>query len=126
MTLTRATRQKNILQETVRTFKEFFTVEQLFEKAKKKDAKISLATTYRYLNKQQKGGTLHAFNCNKRSIYSKDKTSHAHYICQSCQEVTHFSLKDFKIPGEILPGSICHFQLNIHGVCESCKKSTFS
>lgn len=122
MTITRNTRQRNILQETTETFKEFFTAEQLFEKAKRHDSKISLATTYRYLNQQQKQGTLHAFICNKKSIYSKDKTSHAHYVCQGCQKVTHFSLKDFKIPGEILPGNICHFQLNIHGVCNKCKK----
>ncbi len=123
MVHSRTTKQKKVLEKIIGTLPAFFTAEELFNKSRKKDEKISLATVYRFLKDQSKKGRLHNFLCNKRRLYSREKTSHAHYICQRCKKITHFHLENLNFLKNKPHKDICHFQLEIYGTCDSCSKN---
>jgi len=115
----RLTKQKQVLHQLLQEMTGFFNAEELYQKAQKSN--IGLATIYRFLNKEEEQGQLHAFICDGRKIYSLNKTSHAHFTCEICSHKEHLHLKT----ADFLPKKkICHFQLDVYGVCEQCLKKT--
>jgi Fe2+ or Zn2+ uptake regulation protein len=123
---TRETRQKQLLQEELNSYTSFFTGKELFEKAHEKDKNIGLATVYRFLKDLRERGMLHAYTCNRRILYSQEKKSHCHFICERCKKVRHFYLDKIDFVRNGIEGDICHFQLDVHGICKECKKRTRS
>ena len=91
MKTSRKTRHKEFLRREVRKFKTFFSSEDLFEEAKKKNAGISIATVYRFMNEEVKKGNLHSYQCDRRTVYSKRK-QHCQFTCQKTGEVIHFDV----------------------------------
>jgi Fe2+ or Zn2+ uptake regulation protein len=121
----RNTKQKELLQEECSTFKEFFTAEDLFKKVKQKDLSIGIATVYRFLKEIKKNKKVFTYICDRKVLYSKEKNSHCHYICEKTGKVIHFEIDniDFlKKVKEKIPGSITSFQLEVKGVCKDCHK----
>ena len=47
--ISRKTKQKKLIKWELESFDSFFTAEDLFNKVRKKDNKISIATVYRFL-----------------------------------------------------------------------------
>ena len=119
--MVRMTYQKKILYEEVKHFTSFFNAYELHTDATKKDKKIGLATTYRFLNTLEKEGEIHSFSCNDKKIYSNKKTSHAHFTCEKCGKLKHIILKNVDFLSEVMEGEICHFQIELKGICSGCK-----
>ena len=120
----RNTKQKELLCEELDRFNSFFTAEELLKKANKIDSKIGIATIYRFLNKKTKNKALRVYRCNRRLIYSKDKNSHCHYICEKTGKIIHFNLDNLDFLKKIkdkIPGSIKSIQLEIRGECSNCQ-----
>jgi len=120
---TRITRQKRIIEEEIVKFKTFFTADELFEKVQLKDKKIGIATIYRFLKENATKKHIHSYYCDRRQIYSTHNNSHCHFICTQCGEVTHIIIKDIDSIKKNIEGQLCHFQLDIHGICKKCIKS---
>ena len=121
MVINRNTRQKEIIIKEVNNLNQFFNANELYEKVNKKDSKIGIATVYRILRDLRKRNILHSYICNRKTIYSKDDRSHCHFTCQKCGKISHLSIKSLNFL-ENTNKSICHFQIDVEGVCESCRK----
>jgi Fe2+ or Zn2+ uptake regulation protein len=120
MGIIRNTRQKNIINEEVNSMGSFFTSEDLFKKVRKKDPKMGIATVYRLLKELRDKRIIHAYSCDRKMIYTINKRSHCHFICEKCGRSSHVDMKDIGFINNKLNGKTCHFQLDIHGICNDC------
>src|SRR3989338_7148472 len=119
----RQTRQKSILQMEIDNFQSFFTAEDLYDKPAVKDDKIGIATVYRFLKELKKNNSIHSYLCNRKTVYSISEKNHCHFSCQHCGNITHISINSIDFLKKNLKGDICHFQINIEGICNACKKA---
>lgn len=119
---TRITRQKRIIEEEIVKFKTFFTADELLEKAQLKDRKIGIATIYRFLKENAAKKHIHSYYCDRRQIYSVQNNSHCHFTCTHCGKTAHINIKNIDSLKNTIDGTICHFQIDIHGICSECSK----
>jgi Fur family ferric uptake transcriptional regulator len=117
---TRATRQKELLRHKLAAMHGMFSAQELYVQAKSEDPGIGIATVYRFLA-AQRGQNFHSFTCDRKTIYA-DKNSHCHFVCTVCGRSTHFAITKADFLKE-LGGEICHFQIEVHGVCKECKNN---
>ncbi len=115
----RKTRQKEQIEAAAEAFGRFFTADELHERISR-DGRIGIATVYRSLKSLNRRGKLHCYVCGKRRIYSKDKSSHCHFICRKCGRIAHFEPGKIDFISGMDIGQPCHFQLDVHGVCRAC------
>ncbi len=120
MAVSRNTRQKEIITEEVDKFDRFFNSQELFDRVKKKDSKIGIATVYRVLKDLKTKHRLHSYTCDRRTIYSKEKKSHCHFTCEKCGKVSHIDVDNFNFLKKNVEGNVCHVQIDVTGVCEKC------
>ncbi len=118
----RTTQQKNILLQAVQSFKSFFDAATLHQQVHKDNPKVGIATTYRFLKHLEEKGEVHSYLCDKRKIYSIGKQNHVHFTCEHCGKKTHLSLKNVDFLKQEITDEICHFQLDIMGICKECSK----
>ena len=116
----RKTKQRELMQFEISTFTSFFTADELYEKIKKKDHNVGIATVYRYLKDLRKKKELHSYLCNRKTVYSREKNNHCHFICQKCNQTTHFNIDKIDFLKTKIKGEICHFQIDVYGICEKC------
>lgn len=117
----RQTRQKEILKSEVDRQKSFFTAEDLYERARKKDDKIGIATVYRFLKGLKKDDKIHSYLCGRKTVHSISEKSHCHFSCQQCGKVMHINIDSIDFLKRNFKGEICHFQINVEGVCDGCR-----
>ena len=118
----RQTKQKEILINELRKFNSFFTAEDLLIKSNKKDPKLGIATVYRFLNELVKKRQIHSYICNRKTIYSVGDNSHCHFTCGLCGKIEHIQVKSLDFIKNKINGLICHFQIDINGLCKECSK----
>ncbi len=116
----RKTKQKELIQSEISTFTSLFTADDLFDKIRKKDKTIGIATVYRFLKDLRKKKELHSYMCDRKMVYSREKNNHCHFICQKCDTVTHFNIDKIDFLQTKIKGEICHFQIDVHGICDIC------
>ena len=116
--MVRITKQKRILYEEIKKFKSFFNAYDIHSKI---NNKISLATTYRFLNTLENQRLIHSFICDNKKIYSNQKTGHTHFKCEKCRKVNHINLKNVDFLKDFIKNDICHFQIELVGICSECK-----
>ncbi|HYD02672.1 MAG TPA: transcriptional repressor [Alphaproteobacteria bacterium] len=117
----RNTKQKEQLAEASLKFSSMFTAEELLEKAQKDIKNLGIATVYRFLNDSVKNGSLHSYTCDRKTIYSNHQNNHSHFICEKCGKKMHIDIKNIDFIKKNIPGSICHFQVDVSGVCDNCR-----
>jgi Fe2+ or Zn2+ uptake regulation protein len=118
----RQTKQKELLNEEVKIFNSFFTAEELLSKANKKDSNLGIATIYRFLSDLVNKRQIHSYICNRKTIYSIDENSHCHFICEKCGKIEHIQVNSLDFIANKINGSICHFQIDVTGLCNQCSK----
>ncbi|WP_455392182.1 Fur family transcriptional regulator [[Eubacterium] cellulosolvens] len=123
MARTRNTKQKRLIEDEIRKFTTFFTAEDVYDKVKKRDSKIGIATVYRYLNDIERDNKPHSYYCDRRKIYSFNKNNHCHFVCDICKKVKHFNIEKIDFLKRSLNGRICHFQIDVYGICDDCAKA---
>ena len=117
----RKTKQKEIIKEEIEKISTLFTADELYERIKKVNTKIGIATVYRFLKKLKQQGNLHSYLCKRKTVYSKEKISHCHFVCEKCNQINHFDVKSLDFLK--LKEKICHFQIEVYGTCEKCMKN---
>ncbi|MBI2145035.1 transcriptional repressor [Candidatus Woesearchaeota archaeon] len=122
--MARVTRQKRHIEQTIANFRFLFDAETLHSEVSKSDKRTGIATIYRFLKNMVAEGKLHAYQCNRQTIYSASTVSHCHFTCENCKEVRHIQLKKLDFLQSEIKGGICHFQIDVTGICEKCKKET--
>jgi|SRR3989344_1662784 len=118
----RMTRQKKMLYDETKRISSFFDACELHANVLKKDPGIGLATVYRFLNLLENEGEIHSFMCDNKKIYSNNKKSHAHFRCEKCAEIKHIQVKNVDFLHKSTHDDICHFQIELIGVCSECKQ----
>ncbi len=118
--ISRETSQKEMARRELKNFSSFFTAEDLYDKVKKKNEKIGIATVYRFLSDLAKKDYIHSYLCNKKTVYSTNKSSHFHFICKKCGKIEHINIKKIDFVKNEIKGNICHLQIDTYGVCEKC------
>lgn len=119
---TRLTKQKKILETKLNEMNKIFTADDLLFESKKEDSKIGIATVYRFLKDTVKNKHLHSYVCDRKKVYSSKTDNHCHFECEKCGKIEHFSINDLDSFKDKINGDICHFQINVSGVCNKCKK----
>jgi Fe2+ or Zn2+ uptake regulation protein len=117
--LTRETHQKEIIRKELENMKNLFTGEELFIRVRAKN--IGKATVYRFLKDLRNNGQIHTYLCDRRMTYSKEKRSHCHFTCEKCGKMQHFEIKEVDFINKNLNGKMCHFQLDVTGICNNCE-----
>lgn len=117
---TRQTKQKQLLQQEIDSYTSFFTAEELYTKIHTTDYSLGIATIYRYLKTLVEQQKIHSFSCNRKTIYSNNSKNHCHFHCEQCNNIKHISIKNIDSLQQNLKGKICHFQIDINGICEEC------
>lgn len=119
-------RQREIILETLKENVVHPTAEYLYEKVRKKDENISLATLYRNLNKLATEGIIKKIDGLETSSHFDHNTySHYHFICDKCGKIFDVDcniapdliLKTEKETGYKIKGHDIIF----HGLCNECK-----
>ena len=118
----RSTRQKEIIQSVIDKTNTFFTAEELFNKTKKLDNTLGIATIYRYLKGLRQKNQIYSYVCEGKHLYSKEKKSHCHFVCEETGKRTHFDIDSLDFLKDKIPGSITSFQIEVKGCCEGCYK----
>ncbi|MBN2065750.1 MAG: transcriptional repressor [Candidatus Thermoplasmatota archaeon] len=116
----RKTKQKTLIQSEMQKLSSFFTADELYEKIKKKDPKIGIATVYRLLKDARMKKEMHSYVCDRKMVYSREKNNHCHFICQKCKKTTHFNIEKIDFLQAKINGEICHFQIDVYGICDTC------
>ena len=119
----RNTRQKETIQKEINKINTFFTAEDIYHKLNKIDKNIGLATIYRFLKTLRKTKQLYSYTCNNKLVYSKEKKSHCHYICEETGKIIHFDINSIDFLKNKIPGSITSFQIEVKGICSKCYKN---
>ncbi|MEK6927163.1 MAG: transcriptional repressor [Nanoarchaeota archaeon] len=124
MKTTRQTKQKEIISNNIEKINGFFTAEDLLKKTRTQDKRIGIATIYRFLKELKNKNQIHSYLCNRKTLFSKEKSSHCHYICEKTGKIIHFNINNIDFLKNInLPGSISSFQIEIKGICKDCKSN---
>ena len=118
----RNTHQKQCIQSGIDSFRTFFTAEELYARVQKKDSSIGLATIYRYLKRLRDTENIYSYLCDGKQIYSTQKKSHCHFICEKTGKVIHFEVDSLDFLKNKIPGSIDSFQIEVRGVCDTCSQ----
>jgi len=116
----RMTKQKKILQQELEKLTSFFDTEELYHKAAKLDSTIGIATVYRFLKNCAEKGDVHSYLCKRKTIYSTNKKNHCHFTCENCGDVKHINIKNIDFVQ--LKEKICHFQVDMTGICDKCAR----
>ena len=116
----RLTVQKEIIRTEFNKFNTFFSAEDLYGKVKKKNSDIGIATIYRFLKELKGKHDVHSFLCDRSTVYSRQKDSHCKFVCEKCGKTEHFEIDTINAIKNKVAGKICHFQIEVSGICEKC------
>ena len=102
------------------------TAQEAFLLAKKKKIDVSLASTYRILNKLVDQGLISKFVIpGKYDVFDKTVANHEHLICDRCGRVIDIDVKGIKgYIEQATKRKIDKYDLCIHYVCDECKKKS--
>ena len=117
----RETRQKNIIHKEIKNMRFFFGAEDLHKKVMNVDKSIGIATIYRFLNDLKKKREIHFYLCDRKGLYSLKNKNHSHFTCESCGRIEHINIESINFLKKFIEGDICHFQIEVSGICKNCK-----
>ncbi len=118
--LSRTTKQKELIRKEFEQFKTLFPAEELLAKVKQKGPSIGIATVYRFLKDLKSRNEVHSYLCERKMLYSKEDSSHCHFICQRCNKKEQFEVVALPFLKRKVNGKVCHFQMEVYGFCSSC------
>ena len=116
----RMTKQKRLISRELEAFESFFSADELYERVIERGLGVGKATVYRYLKELRDSHYLHSYLCDRKLVYSRTHSNHSHFTCQSCGRVVHFEVESIDFLRKKINGSICHFQIDVSGVCDEC------
>jgi len=101
------------------------SIEQLFEAVRREFPSISLATVYKNIDALLSTGLIREVGIvGGKHVFELAKGDHMHFICKECGSIIDIPQKGEILPESLmekLPGEIKKVELNIYGICNSCK-----
>ena len=120
----RTTNQQVIIQETVERSKGHASVGEVFQRARRRLPKLSLATVYRVLNRLVSEMRLSEVIIDGITLYEANSNPHMHFVCLNCRDIQDIALD--KRAKELLDSMAGHerriseFQIVAQGTCQKC------
>jgi len=119
--------RKEIIKAIV-TLKKHFDAEDIYQRLRKQNSDVSLATVYRTIPLLIESGLIvETLHCREKILYEKiyNKRHHDHMVCINCGKIIEFYNEDV----ERLQNEICQkhqftpteHRLGIKGYCKECK-----
>jgi len=120
----RATCQKKIILDYLRSVKTHPSAEEVYLAVRKKLSRISLGTVYRNLKRLSRSGEIQEISCNSCGIirYDGNVCPHAHFFCNKCKRIFDVKKKIKKVEKNIKIGKIKNYQIYFYGICKKCAK----
>lgn len=120
----RLTAQRRVLLELVDHAGGGFTAAELHERARGRDPRIGLATTYRTLELLRAAGAVKVLSAAGRAVYVRCHEGHHHHlVCTSCGSVEETELCGAPSPEEIAGRhgfAVAAHELDLYGTCRRC------
>ncbi len=121
----RYSRKREAILEAIRSTKSHPSAEWVYAKLKPEFPDLSLATVYRNLAAFVESGELVSVAVvDSKERYDADLSSHAHFICQQCGDVSdvdiHGSRELDKLASEYLGAKVERHELIFRGICHNC------
>jgi len=126
--ITPVTAQRSLLLSIIRQAGMHLDAKELYRRASKKDANISLATVYRNLHLFKERGLIDERHLGQTRCYYEMKRlgEHQHLVCQGCRQVIEFESPLIrKLIAEVQRKndfSVTKVELYLEGYCHKCKE----
>lgn len=125
----KSTRQRTLIIDTFFSLDGHLSVEELWNKVREQDARVSVATVYRTMKLLNECGLAHARNFGDgqtRYEAAAGREHHDHLICTHCGRIEEF--EDDRI--EALQEAVAHrhgftvtsHKMELYGLCGSCQQ----
>lgn len=126
----RRTKQRDVIVEATFSTEEHFTIDELWERARKIDPKTSRATLYRTVAFLVEVGVLREIELGKDQTYYDpnflDKPEHNHLVCIDCGRVIEFEDEHMKVLEDCVTRRLgfvpTRKNLRIEAGCEQLRK----
>lgn len=126
--LNRATQQLQVVYEAACQFQTHPSAEEVYQRARRILPRISLGTVYRNLRRLVDEDKIAMFFLDERRVrYDPITTSHVHFVCQQCGQITDICLEqlllriDFSM---LIRGgyTVSAYSAVIKGLCPTCSR----
>lgn len=126
----RMTPQRAVLLRVISQTRNHPTADELFRKVRCELPTISHATVYRNLQELVRAGIIATLERAGGAVqYETNADDHHHFICGRCGDVTDVYLQGVafridKTRSPVAPSRIDRAELQLHGVCATCARSS--
>jgi Fe2+ or Zn2+ uptake regulation protein len=123
----RLTRQRRLVVDILSESHEHLDAEAIYQRAKERDPRISLATVYRSLALLKQTGIVqeHSLGEGHGHFEAAQPAPHFHFTCRSCGKVIEFEapqvLQVARKLGETMQLQVDEVQLLLSGFCSQCR-----
>jgi len=101
------------------------SIEKLFEAVRGEFPSISLATVYKNIDALLSTGLIREVGIvGGKHVFELARGDHIHFICKKCGAIMDIQPKENILPEAVatnLPGKMEEVELNIYGICDSCR-----
>ena len=121
---TRETKQRRVVYDTIKSTYSHPTADWVFDQVRHTLPKVSLGTVYRNLGVLKEEGLVQEIYGNdRRAHYDADISPHAHFICESCDQITDVrGVKniDWKTLKDLVGCEVADQKVIFTGRCAGC------
>lgn len=124
----RVTNQRAIVLDIIKQSEPHLDADEIYQRARKKEPRISLSTVYRSLQQFKKMGLVeeYHFDDDHHHYEAKPASTHHHLVCLGCGRVIEFDYDLVRQIEESVPKTrefeIIETELRINGYCSECNK----
>jgi len=125
----KSTRQRSLIVETFFESGGHQTVEELWSRVRKADARVSVATVYRTMKLLSESGLAHARNFGDgqtRYEAAVGREHHDHLICTRCQKIIEFENDRIEQLQEHVARrhgfKVTSHKMELYGLCRDCQR----
>ena len=127
----KSTRQRSLIIDTFFAVGGHLSVEELWNKVREQDAKVSVATVYRTMKLLGECGLAHARNFGDgqtRYEAAVGRHHHDHLICTHCGTIVEFEDERIEQMQEIVARkhgfTVTSHKMELYGLCRNCQRLT--
>ncbi len=124
------TKQKELIEHSIKNYKNEFTIKELFTRLNEEDQMIGLTTVYRVVKRLVKDGILSKNigsdgTLHYRVLEKCDHVGHCLLKCESCGKLTHTDCNELEALSKHFKNKH-HFEIDqtditIYGICDKCR-----
>lgn len=125
----KSTRQRTLIMETFFESGGHQSVEEVWARVRKSDARVSVATVYRTMKLLSESGLAHARNFGDgqtRYEAAIGRGHHDHLICTNCQKIIEFENDRIEALQDVVAKrhgfKVTSHKMELYGLCRDCQR----